>query len=66
MASHAYNEIVERLPKLNTEEVWALLGDLQALLRATLKKSIGEFEAKGPLTNQSTDWVREVRGEWDA
>lgn len=64
MESHAYQEIVERLPKLKPDEVWALMGDLQALLHSKPKRSLKEFEAKGPLKKKGADWLNDIRGEW--
>ena len=64
MASHAYQEIVERLPQLKPGELWALMSDLQALLRSKPKKSLLDFEAKGPMNEKSTDWLKDLRKEW--
>ena len=66
MASNPYQEIRDRLPKLKPSEVWALMSDLEALLHSKPKRSLKEFEARGPLNEKSIDWLKDLRGEWKA
>ena len=65
MASIPYNEIVQRLEKLEPTEVWMLLAELQSRVKLQPKRSIEDFAPTGKLVKNRKDWVGEMRKEWD-
>ena len=62
--SQPYEEILQRLGRIEPEEVWLLLGEVQGRIRTLPGHKISEFEPVGTLTGNRPDWVSELRDEW--
>lgn len=64
MASISYNEIVQRLERLEPSEIWLLLGEIQTRVKVQPKLRLEDFAPTGALNAERPDWVADLRCEW--
>jgi hypothetical protein len=65
MASTHYQQIIEKLDKLESDELWRLLADVQNRINTRPKGSILDFAPGQELHERREDWVTKLRAEWD-
>jgi len=65
MASLYYQEIVQKLQKLEPEEVWLLLAEIQTKIKGQPKRNLTDFDPTGMLVENRNKWEDELRRDWD-
>lgn len=65
MAALSYNEILKGLDQLDASEIRLLLIEVERRTKSQPKRKLSEFRMDAPLKPSVSDWVADLRKEWD-